>query len=262
MDPLTFVIIALVGVGVGVLSGLFGIGGGVVIVPVLNLCFGLPISVATATSLFTIIPTSISGLVKHYRNHSTNLRFGAILGLAGACTSPLGVYLNEISPDFVVTIVAGLVITLAAVRMLMKGKKRQGGKVADGRVLRIDLRTVLCALLIGAVAGVLSGYVGVGGGFIMVPLMIALMAFPLSYAAGTSLMAVAILAVPGAVAQGMYGNIDYLYGIVLACGSIPGAQLGAWAGTKLPEKALRIAFGCLLIGAGLLMVGKGLIVHG
>ena len=131
MDFASLLIIALIGCAIGVLSGLFGIGGGTIIVPVLHLVFGLPITTATATSLFTIVPTSVSGMVKHHRNHTANMRFGVLLGIAGACTSPFGVALNEVSPDIVVTIVAGVVIVAAAAKMLSKAKPGPAAR-ADG----------------------------------------------------------------------------------------------------------------------------------
>ena len=88
----SFFIAALVGVGVGVLSGLLGIGGGTVMVPLFRLAFGMEPIAATATSLFTIVPTSISGMWKHAKNKTSLLRVGIVCGLTGACLSPVGVW--------------------------------------------------------------------------------------------------------------------------------------------------------------------------
>ncbi len=256
MDVVFFILIACMGVGVGLLSGMFGIGGGTIIVPLLHLGFGLPITVATATSLFTIVPTSISGFVKHLRNHTANLKFGLLLGVAGACVSPIGVYLNAISPPLLVVIVAGIIIIGSASRMLMTGSATTPA-YDESDTLCFDWRTVGGAIFIGAIAGLLSGYVGVGGGFIMVPLMVLFMHFPLKYAAGTSLVAIAILAIPGTVTYALFGNIEYAYGVALMVGSIPGAQVGAWLVTRFDERIMRRAFGCLLICVGALLVVNG-----
>ena len=98
----TFIIAALVGIVVGLLSGLLGIGGGTIMVPLFRLAFGLDPIQATATSLFTIIPTSVSGLVKHARNKTSLPRVGLLCGLAGACLSPVGVWAATKSPGWAI----------------------------------------------------------------------------------------------------------------------------------------------------------------
>ena len=94
----TFVLTAAVGVVVGILSGLLGIGGGTLMVPIFRLGFGLSAFASTATSLFTIIPTSLVGFVTHIKNKTCIPQMGIVCGLAGACMSPVGVYLSHISP--------------------------------------------------------------------------------------------------------------------------------------------------------------------
>lgn len=102
-------------------------------------------------------------------------------------------------------------------------------------------------LLIGLGAGLASGYVGVGGGFIMVPLFISVLGIMMRKASGTSLIAVTILAIPGVIEQGMLGHIDYVAGIAMAIGSIPGAVIGASLIRKVPERKLRFVFGAFLL---------------
>lgn len=106
---------------------------------------------------------------------------------------------------------------------------------------------------IGLVAGLASGYVGVGGGFIMVPLMLSIIGIPMRKASGTSLIAVMILAIPGVIEQGIIGNINYLAGIAIVIGTIPGAVIGARLVTKVPERTLRLLFGCFLIVAAVML---------
>lgn len=266
-----FIIAALAGVLVGVLSGLLGIGGGVVMVPLFRLVFGLDPIAATATSLFTIIPTSVSGMTKHARNKTCVIRVGVICGLAGAVLSPIGVLAAAASPSWMVMGAAALVIAYSAYTMFKKAlaapkAKAEGdagasasskpaaddapkAAAADASDVRFALKPAFVAKVaaIGIVAGFLSGYVGVGGGFIMVPLFMALLGVPMRLASGTSLLAVCILAIPGAVEQGILGNIDYLVGIATAAGSIPGAILGAGLVKRVPERALRFAFAAFLL---------------
>lgn len=265
MDIVTaFVLPALVGIGIGVLSGLLGIGGGTVMVPIFRLAFGMSPLMSTATSLFAIIPTSISGAISHTRNKTCLPLLGLVMGLGGALTSPLGVWLSTISPAWAVMLGAALVIGYSAVNMLWKaatmGKAStadQPSKAADGRTVdgrpKLTRKQLLIGVAIGLGAGVASGYVGLGGGFVMVPLMVSLLGLPMRYVSGTSLIAVMLLAIPGTIEQGILGNINYLAGIAIAIGSIPGAIVGARLVRLVPERALRFLFGGFLIVAAVLL---------
>ena len=115
---------------------------------------------------------------------------------------------------------------------------------------------------IGLGAGLASGYVGVGGGFIMVPLMMSILHVPMKLTSGTSLIAVMILAIPGTITQAVLGNINWVAGIAVACGSIPGATLGAKLIPKVPERQLRFLFAGFLVVAAVLLVVNQLGVWG
>lgn len=266
-----FALPAFVGVFIGTASGLLGIGGGTIMVPVFRLVFGMSPVMSTATSLFTIIPTSISGAASHVRNRTCVWKLGVAAGLGGALTSPVGVWLANISADWMVMLAAALIIGYSAVNMFRKAVKMpKAGKGAEAgaapaaaaptardAVPDLTPRQLLAGAAIGLVAGVASGYVGVGGGFLMVPLMLSIIGIPMRLASGTSLIAVMILAVPGTIEQGLLGNIDYVAGIAIAVGSIPGAVLGARLVRAVPERALRFAFGCfLLVAAAVLALNE------
>ena len=317
MDIVTsFIVPALVGIVVGILSGLLGIGGGTILVPVFRLAFGMSPVMSTATSLFTIITTSLSGAVSHVRHRTCVPSLGVAAGLGGAVTSPFGVWLATISPGWLIMVVAALVIGWSAVKILGKaikmkpvGKARaQAGTAQQGtkqtgtgsaepggaasaaavagaavasaaamagtpdpaasqraaaqaeasgeppRFQKMTRRQLAVGAGIGLIAGVASGYVGVGGGFIMVPLMLSLVGIAMKQASGTSLIAVAILAIPGVVEQVLLGNVQYLAGIAVAIGSIPGAVVGARLLRVVPERQLRFLFGFFLIVAAAVLV--------
>ena len=316
-----FVVPALVGVLIGVASGLLGIGGGTVMVPIFRLAFGMSATMSTATSLFAIIPTSISGAISHVKGKTCILALGIAAGLGGACLSPVGVWLAQLSPDWLVMLAAALIIGYSAINMFKKAFKvpracqpAEGadaaaspstqssgapeGSRAEARVASATARIsgtgetladssatggssseapslassggqaasassddsplsrkqLLQGAAIGLVAGLASGYVGVGGGFIMVPLMLSIIGIPMRKASGTSLIAVMILAIPGVIEQGIIGNINYLAGIAVVIGTIPGAVIGAKLVTKVPERTLRLLFGCFLIVAAAMLV--------
>lgn len=316
-----FVVPALVGVLIGIASGLLGIGGGTVMVPIFRLAFGMSATMSTATSLFAIIPTSISGAISHVKGKTCIPALGIAAGLGGACLSPVGVWLAQLSPDWLVMLAAALIIGYSAINMFKKAFKipraGQPAKGADaaaspstqssgapegsrtevrvasaiarisgtGETLAdpsatsgssgtipslassgepaasapagdapLSRKQLLQGAAIGLVAGLASGYVGVGGGFIMVPLMLSIIGIPMRKASGTSLIAVMILAIPGVIEQGIIGNINYLAGIAIVIGTIPGAVIGARLVTKVPERTLRLLFGCFLIVAAVMLV--------
>ena len=266
-----FIAPALAGVFVGVMSGLLGVGGGTIMVPIVRLAFGMSPLASTATSLFAIIPTSISGVVAHARAKTCVPKLGLALGVGGAVMSPMGVWLASVSPGWLVICVAAIVIGFSALKMFKKAVKcaptpragRAGGSSQDASAKAVPDQPVLSrkqylqGACIGLIAGLASGYVGVGGGFIMVPLMLAVLDIPMSLASGTSLIAIMILAIPGVIEQGLLGNIEYLAGIAIVVGSIPGALVGARLVRVVPERQLRFIFGgFLLVAAVMLMLNE------
>ena len=293
----SFFIAALVGVGVGVLSGLLGIGGGTIMVPLFRLVFGMEPIAATATSLFTIVPTSLSGMWKHAKNKTSLPRVGIVCGLAGACLSPVGVWAANMSPGWAIMGAAAVVVAYSSFTMLKKalaapkgGAAKEGCRACDGEAtsdavamapvaaggsgvagaqaapleapaIKLTPKYVAKVALIGVVAGFMSGYVGVGGGFIMVPLFVSMLGIPMRLASGTSLTAVCILAIPGVIEQAVLGNIDYMVGIAMMVGSIPGAVVGANLVKRVPERALRFTFAAfLLLMAVLLIVNEASVI--
>lgn len=264
-----FIAPALAGVFVGVMSGLLGVGGGTIMVPIFRLAFGMSPLASTATSLFAIIPTSISGVVAHTRAKTCVPKLGLALGAGGAVMSPMGVWLASVSPGWLVICVAAIVIGFSAFKMFKKAVKcapapRAGAASAHSASPKpvpdqphLSRKQYLQGACIGLIAGLASGYVGVGGGFIMVPLMLAVLDIPMSLASGTSLIAIMILAIPGVIEQGLLGNIEYLAGIAIVVGSIPGALVGARLVRVVPERQLRFIFGgFLLVAAVMLMLNE------
>lgn len=286
MVPL-FLVSLVVGLAVGVLAGLLGIGGGMLLVPAFKLGYAMDSLMCTATSLFTIIPTSVSGAISHIRNKTCLPKLGVAAGLGGACLSPLGVWLATLSPDWAVMGAAALIIAYSSVTMFRKALKAPkvprgaGAGAADAAAKEaaaedraaaierahaeapaIGWREAAIGAAIGLFAGLASGYVGVGGGFIMVPLMMSVLHVPMKLTSGTSLIAVMILAVPGTITQAVLGNINWVAGIAVACGSIPGAALGAKLIPKVPERQLRFLFAGFLVVAAVLLVVNQLGVWG
>ncbi|MDY3799666.1 MAG: sulfite exporter TauE/SafE family protein [Eggerthellaceae bacterium] len=292
-----FLLSICVGFGVGVLSGMLGIGGGMVMLPVFRLGFGMATLQATATSLFAIVPTSLAGSATHLRNRTCVPAVGVLAGIGGACSSPVGVYLASASPTWLVMAAAALVIGYSSVTMLKKalaipkkagedgcapavggradaarsrpgdcGNAPSGGDGAHAGDLRVSgegpaslgLGVLPRACAIGLVAGVASGYIGVGGGFVMIPLFASLLGLGMKKASGTSLIAVSILAIPGVIEQFLLGNVMVSAGVAMAIGSIPGAVVGSALSKRVPERQLRFLFSGMLFVSAALLVAKEL----
>ena len=261
---LSAIISVIAGFLIGVLAGLLGIGGGMILVVLFNVGYGMPALQSTGTTLFTVIPTSLSGSIAHIKGKTCILGVGIASGIGGAMTSPLGVWLSSLSPEWLVLISCAMVIAYASVTMLrkafaLKKKVEEDGQPDDPKDdsrYRFTKALALKGVCIGLLTGVLSGYVGLGGGFIMIPLFMGILKLPMKLTSGTSLIAVMILAIPAAVTHAVMGNIDWLVGICVSIGSIPGAIIGARLVKRVSELVLRFGFAIFLLVAAVLLAVK------
>lgn len=259
-----FILVAFIGVGIGILSGLLGIGGGMIMVPLFKLLFGLSPLQATGTSLVAIIPTSFAGLIQHLRQHDMLVALGIAAGVAGAATSSAGVKLAAMSPGWLVMLVAAIVIAYSAIKTLRKAVRapqKKAGAAAHSvqpahspQSVPSTKRQIAWGIPIGLITGLLSGYIGVGGGFIMVPLFASLVGATMRQSTATSLVSITILAIPGAFLQFSLGNAQIMIALAIAIGSIPGAVIGARLSSRINDRALRLAFGAMLFVAAIMLV--------
>ena len=272
--------LVLLGLGglVGVLSGMFGVGGGFLMTPLLFM-IGIPPSVAVATQSNQIVASSISGVLAHLRRRTVDLRMGGVLLSGGIVGAGLGVQvfalLREIGQvDLIVTlcyvvflgVIGGLMFieSLVALRRARaKGpmrptKRRQRGWI-HALPLKMRFRTsglyisVIPPMLVGLLVGVLAAIMGVGGGFIMVPAMIYLLGMPTKVVIGTSLFQIIFVTAFTTLLHAMTNyTVDMVLAVLLLVGGVIGAQFGTRIGTRLKAEQLRI----LLATMVLLMCGK------
>ena len=223
-DLLSLIAILACGVLVGVLSAMFGIGGGTIMVPLIHLVFGQPAAVSSGTSLFAILPTSVSSMIARLHDGTINFKVGLAIGLAGACFSPLGAYAAKVLPGEIAMVLTAVFILYSAFNMYRRVWRTRAGasKLAGEKVACLvsaqGLRLYSSAALMGVFVGFISGYVGLGGGFIIVPLLQWLFGFTMKQASGTSLVSVAIFAVPSFVAHAILGNVAWVIGLLLIAG--------------------------------------------
>ncbi len=261
------------GAGVGFLSGLFGVGGGFLMTPLLIFA-GIPPAVAVATEANQIVASSVSGALAHWRRGNVDLRMGIVLLLGGFLGSTLGVWvfgllqgLGQI--DLVIrlsyVVFLGIIGALMLVESLkaISRQRKPGGKRRKlhqhnwlhGLPFKMRFRqsklyiSALLPLGIGILVGILAAIMGVGGGFIMVPAMIYLLGMPTAMVVGTSLFQIIFVTANVTFLQAWQNQtVDIFLALLLLTGGVIGAQLGTRAGAKLPGEQLRSMLALIVLG--------------
>jgi uncharacterized membrane protein YfcA len=258
-----------VGLVSGLLSGQFGIGGGLVTTPAIRLLLGYPALIAVGTPLAVILPTAFAGAVSYARRGLIDLRSGLVMGAVGALGSIAGASASQLIGGSAVMIATAAVMVYVAVDMALHTARGAAGgpetSVGAGEadpaeahseratpvaVARHPLRRLA---IIGAVAGVYSGLLGLGGGFVIVPALVRWLGMPLKRALGTSLVTVAVLAIPGGITHYVLGHIDLGLAAWLVIGTVPGAILGARLTALARERVVAIAFSVVLGATGVVL---------
>jgi len=244
MTPLQWGIGIVVGFVAGVLSGLFGVGGGVITTPAVNVLLGGSAIAAVATPLPVIFPTSVVGAYTYSRAGEVSFRaarWAAIPGIVGAIG---GAYLTDVVNAHLLLVITSVLIGVTAIGVV------RGRRPREPWVLGATPGWKYAA--IGFVAGFVSGLLGVGGGIVMVPAFTVALGMPLRRALGTSLVIIAILVVPGTIVHWALGHIDWAIFLALAIGVVPGARLGARIALGVRERTLRILVGAFLMAVAVL----------
>lgn len=238
---------AAIGFASGVLSGAFGIGGGIVTTPAIRLLMGAPALVAVGTPLPVIIPTAITGAASYHRRGLADPRSALVIAAAGIPAAIAGAFIATGIGGRVVLLGTAVLTVWAASDMWLQ--LRPDSRASSGEEATPPAPRAITLAAIGAIAGLYSGFFGLGGGFVLVPLMTRWLRFPVKRAIGTSLVAVALLAVPGTLTHAYLGNIDWLLAAGLVLGVVPGSALGARITLVAADRAVRIGFVVLLVVA-------------
>jgi uncharacterized protein len=278
------VIIGL-GAGVGFISGMFGVGGGFLLTPLL-VFYGIPSTVAVATTLSHVTASSISGALAQWRKNAVDFRMAGVMLGGGLFGTLVGVWLfavlkrqgqmdTIVSLAYVVMLgtIGGLMLkeSLAAIRARRQGAALSVKPVNHPWIQRLPLRmrfrqsrlyiSVIPPAAIGFFVGVLSAIMGIGGGFILVPAMIYLLRMPTSMVMGTSLMQIIGIAIITTLLQAASNYaVDMVLALFLVTGGVVGAQLGVVAGAKLHGEQLRLGLAAVVL-AVCLKLGWDLVVR-
>jgi uncharacterized membrane protein YfcA len=265
-----FLVLGLGGI-VGVLSGMFGVGGGFLITPLLFFA-GIPPAVAVATSTNQIVGSSVSGVLAHLKRRTVDIRMGLVLLAGGLVGSAAGVQVFDIlrqagQVDLVVqlsyVVFLGIVGALMFVESLKALRRSRSGQVVATRrkhnwvhalPFKMKFRasglyiSVIPPVLVGVLVGVLAAVMGVGGGFIMVPAMIYLLGMPTKVVIGTSLFQIIfVTAFTTLMHATTTYSVDMVLAVLLLIGGVIGAQVGTRLGARLKAEQLRILLSLLVL---------------
>ncbi len=265
-----FLILGLGGM-VGFLSGLFGVGGGFLMTPLL-IFIGIPAPVAVATEANQIVASSVSGVLAHWRRGNVDVKMGLILLAGGFAGSGLGVWLFTLlrqlgQVDLVIRLCFVVFLGTVGALMLVEGINamigRRTGKPPPPRTRghwrdRLPLKTrfrrsrlyisAILPVAVGFFVGLLAAIMGVGGGFIMVPAMIYLLGMPTAVVVGTSLFQIIFVTANVTLLQAVTNQtVDVVLALLLLVGGVIGAQFGARAGARLRGDQLRVLLALLVL---------------
>jgi len=230
----------LIGGVAGFLSSLLGIGGGVILIPLLIYVGHIQILVATSVSVVAIIFASSAGTVAHYGRGNVHIATGIWMGVASIASALGGALLSGYFPDALLYYLYMGIVT-AAIIMLFLPRLRQTPNPREFHLRRLP------AVLTGLFKGFMTGVLGIGGGFILVPLMIYFLDMPIHKAMGTSLAVNLFTAAAGFVGKLATGNYDLRVIFWVVLGIIPATQAGAWAANKSSPRSLRLFLVALLM---------------
>ncbi len=274
-----WLIILSMGFVVGFLSGVFGVGGGFLLTPVL-IFYGIPPGVAVATTASQIAGVTFSGVLTHWKRDSVDFKMGAVMIASGLVGSAIGVWLFAVlrrmgQAEFAIS--ASYVILLGAVGAIMlnesvrsfaarrEGRSGYGKKPGQhhwlhGLPFKIRFRqsrlyiSAIPPLVLGLFVGILSAVLGVGGAFVMVPAMIYLLRMPTNVVVGTSMLQVLFVSASSTILHAVDNfTVDVVLALVLTIGGVFGVQYGVRAGAKLRGEELRFLMALLVlaVAAGL-----------
>ena len=274
-----FIILGL-GVGVGMLSGIFGVGGGFLMTPLLFF-MGVPAPVAVGTEANQIVASSVSGVLAHWRRGNVDVKMGVFLLIGGLIGSTAGVYLFAwlrtlgqidlvIKLSYVVFLgIIGTLMMVESIKAMFQSRRAAATGGSRGKLhqhnwlhglpFKVRFRrsklyiSALLPIGVGVVVGILSAIMGVGGGFVMVPAMIYLLGMPTSVVVGTSLFQIIFVTANATFFQAYLNQtVDIFLAVLLLVGGVIGAQFGTKVGAKLNGEQLR----GLLAAMVLMVCGK------
>lgn len=239
--------------GMGLILGLMGGGGSILSVPILVYLMDLPDKAAIATSLFVVGVSSIPALIAYAIRGMVDLRIGVIFGLFAMVGSFIGGALARFIPGTVLLVFFGVLMTVAAV-MMLRGRDETAGEDSAPR----EKLPLLIIGIEGVVVGIVTGLVGAGGGFLIVPALVLLSGLSMKRAVGTSLFVIVMKSFSGFLGYISHVEIDMLQAVQVSAVAVLGSLLGFAVSTVVSGQRLRKGFGVFVLVMGVFVLGREL----
>jgi hypothetical protein len=245
MDLIRDLLTVVVGVATGAMSGSFGVGGAVISTPAIR-ALGVSAQMAVGTTLPSILPGAMAGLWRYQNARLVHWRVVVATVPAGIVASVAGARLVHVLPGdgHPLMIATAILLGWSAINLVRPAPSDAGDDGTGGSAE--PAAPGGRAVGIGAIAGAMSGLLGVGGGIVMVPMFRSWLGLPMKAATGTSLACVGFFAVPGTVTHALQGGIDWRVALLLTIGVVPAAPLGSRIALSLSDEKLRRVFGLFL----------------
>lgn len=241
--------VTIAGVLMGLLYGVFGVGGSSFATPVLGL-LGVPGLLAVAAPLPATVPTALVGMVPYVRRRQVEWPVARWCVYGGAPATVGGALLSNWVGGKTLLVTSGVVLALVGVRILLPINEKRLAGLARRRP----------AVVIPAAAGIglFTGLLANGGGFLLVPLFVLVLGLTMPESAGTSLVVITVLSLPTLATHWALGHINWTISLAFAAGSIPGAAVGARVSPHIPAETMRKTFGILLVAFAIYFVSRQL----
>ena len=244
--------VILVGLLGGLLSGVFGVGGGIIMVPLFVFWLGLEQRRAIATSLVAIVPIALAGMLGYAAGGAVDWQAGLALGIGGVVGGQLGVWLLPRVPVRILQVLFAAILIYSAFRLVFPADD-----LTDASSANMQLPWVLL-IVAGLLAGTMSGLLGVGGGIILVPALVLLVSLNIDAARGTSLLVVILTAVTASFTNLRSKRADIRVGLIAGVAGAPAALAGALVGQWIPEQGASALFAVLMIVAAIQVLTRAL----
>jgi uncharacterized protein len=260
MLGLTDVLAIMSGTLVGFTLGLVGGGGSILAVPLLVYVVGVPSPhVAIGTSAVAVAASAATNLIGHARAGNVKWSCAVVFATFGAAGAAGGAALGKmIDGGRLLALFGGLMVMVG---LLMLRPRRSADEAGVSLTFASAPRLLPLLIGFGLGVGVLSGFFGIGGGFLIVPGLLGATAMPLIYAIGSSMVAVTVFGVTTAVSYALSGLVDWRLAVLFVIGGAGGGVLGIWLGARLAarKRALSLVFSAVVIAVGLYVVGAAIL---
>ncbi|MEH7385250.1 sulfite exporter TauE/SafE family protein [Bacillus sp. JJ1521] len=278
MNISTGLLLLIIGLLAGGYGSIVGAGGGFIFVPALLLLFKISPTIAAGTGLVIVLINSLSGVVGYARQNRIHYRTGVILSIGAFPGALLGVWVLEIYSSTYFYIIFGSILTILGIFLILKNTGFKKTKVIDNQYQKNSINEVAATtsslmennkyilersetkniqvrwlIPIGFFMGILSSYLGIGGGWLLVPLLIYFFRVPTHNATATSIFSLCLYSSVGVILQIWNNNIDWLIVLMGGIGIIIGSQLGVFLSQKIPSRIIMQMLSILLIAIGIRM---------